>query len=352
MSAATTARAYLELARISNAPTVVSNALAGTALAAFAHGGAPDTMPRAAACSAIALVCFYSAGMAMNDLLDRAIDARERPARPIPSGRVSPAGAMAFVASLIGAGLALLLPNGVAAAGAGLALVALIGLYNALHTHSRWSVLIMGGCRAMAIVTAGLAFGVPPTLIPIVGPAALLAIFVAGFSLVARREAAFSTEAPDWVCGGCAYPVSRAAGRCPECGRGLDPDRAGDIVRPSDAPVRRRFRVAPFIGIVPLLGLVFVPVPALVRTPSDTESIALDLGLLVVAAFMLAWSAAAARLIERTPPRIGPAILMWIAAICLIDAYLALLARSIPLALGCIACFLACRALQRRIAGT
>ncbi len=352
MSLAATARAYLELARVSNAPTVVSNALAGTALAAFAHGGVPEALLRAAAVSAVALVAFYSAGMAMNDLLDRAIDARERPSRPIPSGRVALAGAMAFIATLIGGGLALLLLNGVAAAVAGLILVACIGLYNALHTHSRWSVIIMGACRAMAIVTAGLAFGMPPTLVPIVGPAALLAIFVAGFSLVARREAAFSSEVPEWVCGGCGYPVPRAKGRCPECGRGLDPDGAGDIVRPGEAPPRRRFRVAPFIGIVPLLGLVFVPVPALVRPPRDAESIALALGLLVVTAFMLAWSAAAARLIERSPPRIGPAILMWIAAICLIDAYLALLARSIPLALGCIACFLLCRAGQRRIAGT
>lgn len=32
----------------------------------------------------------YLAGMALNDWADREVDARERPERPIPSGRVAP----------------------------------------------------------------------------------------------------------------------------------------------------------------------------------------------------------------------------------------------------------------------
>ena len=42
----------------------------------------------------------YAAGMALNDLFDLEIDRAERPARPLPSGRVSPA----FAAWIGGAG--------------------------------------------------------------------------------------------------------------------------------------------------------------------------------------------------------------------------------------------------------
>jgi hypothetical protein len=44
--------------------------------------------------------CLYASGMALNDYADRAIDAIERPGRPIPSGRVSPAFALDLAAAL------------------------------------------------------------------------------------------------------------------------------------------------------------------------------------------------------------------------------------------------------------
>lgn len=353
MSLAAGTKAYLELARASNVPTVVSNALAGCALAAVAQG--VPTFPSfasATATSAAAIAAFYVAGMALNDLFDRAIDARERPHRPIPSGRVSPEGAAAFASALIVGGLGLLAINGLAQAAAGAILVAMIVLYDLLHARSRLSVLLMGGCRAMAIVTAAMAFGLPPAPWPVVGPAALLLVYVAGFSLVARREAALSMAAPQWVCGHCEYPVAREPCRCPECGRALDPERTGEIVPPGSKPRRREFRFAPFVGMVPVLAFAFIPPAVLARVSHDPVEIALLIGTCAVGAFLLAWTTAAARLVERRPPAIGPAITMWIAGISLFDAYLALLARSIPMALACIACFLLTRAAQRRIAGT
>ena len=45
--------------------------------------------PQAAGLSA-ASVCLYWAGMSANDWADRDLDAKERPERPIPSGRVTP----------------------------------------------------------------------------------------------------------------------------------------------------------------------------------------------------------------------------------------------------------------------
>src|SRR5687767_12443969 len=47
----------------------------------------------------------YLGGMALNDWADREVDARERPGRPIPSGRVSPAAALAVAAGCTAGGV-------------------------------------------------------------------------------------------------------------------------------------------------------------------------------------------------------------------------------------------------------
>jgi hypothetical protein len=74
---------FLELGRVSNLPTVWSNVLAGMVLS----GGwlAPGALLAVlAGASAI-----YVGGMFLNDAFDAEIDARERPERPIPSGRIA-----------------------------------------------------------------------------------------------------------------------------------------------------------------------------------------------------------------------------------------------------------------------
>ena len=65
------ARGYLALARISNSPTVVSDALAGAALAGALW---PDSRVVAVA---VAMVLFYTAGMFLNDVCDLAIDRQQ-----------------------------------------------------------------------------------------------------------------------------------------------------------------------------------------------------------------------------------------------------------------------------------
>lgn len=72
-----------------------SNAIAAGALTfvgAFV-GGAPLVVPALAA--VLATIFATGAGMAINDYLDRDIDAINRPDRPIPSGRVPPTWALA-----------------------------------------------------------------------------------------------------------------------------------------------------------------------------------------------------------------------------------------------------------------
>src|SRR5437763_16333813 len=95
----TSLRDLVELVRAPAALSVPGDALAGAAAAGVLR-------PRTAGLSA-ASVCLYWAGMAANDWADRELDAKERPERPIPSGRVSPGTAVGVSAGLNAAGHAL-----------------------------------------------------------------------------------------------------------------------------------------------------------------------------------------------------------------------------------------------------
>jgi 4-hydroxybenzoate polyprenyltransferase len=92
-------RDLLELVR---APAALS--VPGDVIAGAAARGALDRRTLGLACSS---VCLYSAGMAANDWADRHVDAVERPERPIPSARVSPAAALALAAGLTVAGVSI-----------------------------------------------------------------------------------------------------------------------------------------------------------------------------------------------------------------------------------------------------
>lgn len=97
-------RDLVELTRAPAALSVPGDVVAGAAAAGVLR---PGTLVTAAAS-----VCLYWAGMAANDLADRHVDAAERPHRPIPSGRVSPATAAGVAAGLTAAGLAIAVTAG------------------------------------------------------------------------------------------------------------------------------------------------------------------------------------------------------------------------------------------------
>jgi 4-hydroxybenzoate polyprenyltransferase len=179
-------RAWLELLRVSNAPTVVSNALTGCALAVQADAPYPW---RSFALTAPALVLIYIAGMATNDVLDAATDRAERPGRPIPSGRIkrSAAAWFAILATITALVLLTAADWRAGAAGAALSLCAL--LYNITHRLSPATVILMAGCRSLAIITAACSAGGPPNWPRVLIIAAILGAYVVALSLVARGEA-------------------------------------------------------------------------------------------------------------------------------------------------------------------
>ena len=175
-------RDWLALARVSNTPTVVSNTVAGAVLVVAAPA-AGDV-----AVVAVAMALFYTAGMVLNDLLDLAVDRRERPERPLPSGRIAPRAAMAAVVALFVAGLALLAAEDWRALVAGAGLVAVIVLYDAWHKGNPLSPVLMGACRALVYVVAGFAVaGALPW--ELWAGAGMLLLYIVGLTQVAKAEA-------------------------------------------------------------------------------------------------------------------------------------------------------------------
>jgi 4-hydroxybenzoate polyprenyltransferase len=173
--------AWLAIARVSNTPTVVSNTIAGAVLAStVADAGTVAVV-------AVAMALFYTAGMVLNDVLDLEVDRVQRPERPIASGVISRGAAVGAVVALFVAGEALLLVGGLAAAGAGLGLIALIVLYDAWHKGNVLSPVLMGGCRALVYVVAALAVAGEVPL-EVWTAAGVLLLYIVGLTQVAKAE--------------------------------------------------------------------------------------------------------------------------------------------------------------------
>ncbi len=202
---------YLRLFRLPNVFTAISDILMGFSLA-DPHWRGVQALPWLVLASA----CLYTAGMVWNDVFDIDQDSRERPTRPLPSGKIS----LAFAR---GAGLGLLL--------AGLGFAVLAGA-TASQPHSRWLapatacalvVLIlgydgwlkrtaagpiaMGACRVANVL---LACSLAPTQVvgaeaggvfslgwtpDMLGVALAIGVYIAGVTWMARREAGHSKPA-------------------------------------------------------------------------------------------------------------------------------------------------------------
>src|SRR5258708_1893874 len=94
----------LRLGPIANVPTVRTNVLAVSVIAG--GGQRPDQI----ALILIAMTAFYVGGMYLNDFFDRAIDARDRPGRPIHAGEIRAATVSWIGFGLLATGIVLMVP--------------------------------------------------------------------------------------------------------------------------------------------------------------------------------------------------------------------------------------------------
>lgn len=287
-------RAALILGRVSNLPTVLSNAMAGIALAGIgvADGAAIESVARAA----VVLALFYVGGMYLNDAFDAKIDARERPGRPIPKGDASLGAVFAAGLILIALGIALASLSGLEAGLCGGLLAGAILLYDALHKRTAAAPAIMGLCRLLSYVTAAAIAG-GGALAPwmLLGAGGLFC-HVVGLTFAARQEAYDRLDT--------AWPLGVLA--------------------------------------VPLAGALWVALGNLAA-------------LVLWAALAAATGWALHRLFRRAPGDVPRAVAVLIAAIALYDAVLIAAAGSgaaAPLALAAALCFPLTLALQKVIPGT
>ena len=146
---------WAQLVRLPNAFTALADIGMAAAVAGYAF-----ERPAVFALLLVASAMLYLAGMAWNDYFDRADDARTRPFRPIPSGRIS-AKAARFLGSLllVGGVLAAFLASEVNRADPhtysfqiALGLAALILLYDGWLKHTPLGPVAMGGCRALNVL--------------------------------------------------------------------------------------------------------------------------------------------------------------------------------------------------------
>lgn len=192
-------RPWLELARVSNLPTVWTNVTAGWLLAG---GGLGWSDPRLL-WLLLAGSLMYTGGMILNDAADVGYDRAHRAERPIPSGRVS-AGMAWAVGLLMLLGGALLAWLGADACGwLTLGLVAAILFYDLYHKPWSGAVWVMGACRVLLVWVAGTA-GMPDSGCPVcwglpravIAPGLALGAYIVGLTMVARMEGRGTPPAP------------------------------------------------------------------------------------------------------------------------------------------------------------
>lgn len=187
--------AYAQLVRLPNAFTAMADiVLAGLAIGAF------PSYWLAFSCLLLASLSLYSGGMVWNDYFDFEQDLRERPFRPLPSGRVTKSAAFRLGAALLAAGLLFAGVADALAGGdrqrasivAGLLVVAIL-LYDGGLKRTALGPLAMGSCRFLNVLLGLTATGQP---IPTWGWLLALAVgtYIAGVTWFARTEAHTSNQ--------------------------------------------------------------------------------------------------------------------------------------------------------------
>jgi 4-hydroxybenzoate polyprenyltransferase len=171
----------LRLGRVSNLPTVWTNTLAGAVLAGAGGFGAEFALVL------LAFSLFYTGGMFLNDAFDAPFDAVHRPERPIPSGEIGAREVFACGYGMMALGTVVLAWFGIAPALAGLTLAVAITFYDWHHKMNVFGPVVMGLCRVLVYVGAGLCFtlALPPALW--IG-AALMLCYLIGLTYVAKQE--------------------------------------------------------------------------------------------------------------------------------------------------------------------
>jgi 4-hydroxybenzoate polyprenyltransferase len=189
--------AYAQLLRLPNVFTAFADIALTAAVGVAVLPATPGYFWSSVTLLVVASGCLYLAGMVTNDLFDRAEDARTRPFRPIPSGRVRVRSAMILSGVLVLFGLALAWLAGRLHAESGnleplsfaLAIVVVVFLYNGGLKRTPVGPVAMAACRFLNVLmglslipSSALESGLRLHLAGIVG------VYIIGVTWFARTE--------------------------------------------------------------------------------------------------------------------------------------------------------------------
>lgn len=182
---------YLRLIRLPNVFTTPSNILVGYFAAATTTAAAAEADKVHLIALMVSSGLLYIAGIVLNDYFDIEIDKKERPSRPLPSGKISKGYALtiAIVALLIANTIALVV--GPLSLAISLALTLLIIAYDYQLKYTVIGPFAMGGTRFLNVI-----FGASPVLlyidnhsVAIVGSAASsLFLYVSSITILSKKE--------------------------------------------------------------------------------------------------------------------------------------------------------------------
>ncbi|MGH7137287.1 MAG: UbiA family prenyltransferase [Pirellulales bacterium] len=187
-------RALAELLRLPNVFTALADVAMGFLVT---HASARPAAQFALLAAASA--CLYLSGMVLNDYFDRDVDLVERPARPIPSGRITPRFACnlgwgLLVAGVVSGWTAGMLTASVRGGLVATLLAAMVVSYNSLLKRTPLGPLAMGSCRLLNVLL-GMSVAAEPFAAMHWVIASGIGVYIAGVTLFARTEATQSHRA-------------------------------------------------------------------------------------------------------------------------------------------------------------
>ena len=200
------ARAWVNVLRLSNTPTLISNVMVGFGLGIAAHRLqwsdatiVPTFSPLVPLfLVTLALLCAYFAGLVLNDAIDVEFDKKNRPDRPLPSGTISKTQVWIVGFSLLVAALVLSTFTQILALYFMAALLCSVLIYTYLHRFMIPALIFMGLCRGMVYVVAFSAFNVTFQSEPLFVFSLGIAWYTAVLTFIARGESKNNT-AKRWL---------------------------------------------------------------------------------------------------------------------------------------------------------
>lgn len=186
--------AWLQLLRLPNVFTAAADVMMGYVVSNRGEVQSVEHFGLLAAISAL----MYLSGMVLNDVFDAEVDARDRPDRPIPSGRVSLKAATAVGWGMFAAGIVLAwvlsyVANDWRPAAVATLLASCIVLYDGALKRTRLAPFVMGECR-MFNVLLGMSLMIIPWGKAEILIAVGIGVYVMGVTIFARTDARFSTR--------------------------------------------------------------------------------------------------------------------------------------------------------------